>query len=81
MQERRNDTRSRALKAARIVFNNRFSALDCTVRNLSPQGAMLLVAGPHGIPDAFELELDAGTLKHNCKVIWRQETKIGVEFV
>jgi hypothetical protein len=81
MQERRNETRKRALRTARIVFNNRFSALDCTVRNLSPVGAMLLVAGPHGIPDAFELELDSGALKHDCKVVWRQEKKLGVEFV
>ena len=81
MQERRNETRARALKTARIVFNNRFSALDCTVRNLSPHGAMLLVAGSLGIPDAFNLELGVGAATHECKVIWRQEKKIGVEFI
>jgi hypothetical protein len=80
MQENRNDRRQRALKAGRIVFNNRFSAMDCTVRNLSPSGAMLLIAGPQGIPDAFELELDAGTVTHICKVMWRKEDRLGVRF-
>jgi hypothetical protein len=81
VDERRKELRHRALKSARIVYNNRFSALDCTVRNLSPHGAMLMVAGPHGIPDAFKLELDAGTQILDCKVIWRQERRLGVEFV
>jgi hypothetical protein len=81
MEERRKEPRTRALKTARIIYNNRFSVLDCAVRNLSSHGAQLLVSGPHGIPDTFQLELDAGALIHDCKVIWRQERKLGVEFV
>jgi hypothetical protein len=80
MQERRQEPRRRTLKTARIVFNNRFSAMDCAVRNLSDHGAMLLVAGPHGIPDAFLLELDDGVTTHDCRVIWRDEKRLGVEF-
>jgi hypothetical protein len=80
MQERRKVTRRRTLKTGRIVFNNRFSAMDCAVRNLSSQGAMLLVSGPHGIPDEFVLELDEGSILHDCHVIWREEKRIGVEF-
>lgn len=79
MQERRHEPRRRTLKTARIVFNNRFSAVDCAVRNLSEHGAMLLVAGPHGIPDAFLLELGDGAT-HDCRVIWREEKRLGVQF-
>jgi hypothetical protein len=79
MQERRKHPRRRALKGGRIVFNDRFSALDCTVRNLSPQGALLQVAGPQGIPDAFSLELGSGAV-HACKVIWRRARQVGVVF-
>jgi hypothetical protein len=79
MQERRQEPRRRTLKTARIVFNNRFSAVDCAVRNLSERGAMLLVAGPHGIPNAFLLELGDG-ITHDCRVIWRDEKRVGVEF-
>jgi hypothetical protein len=81
MQERRYAPRRRTLKTGRIVFNNRFSAMDCAVRNLSDHGAMLLVAGPQGIPDAFLLELDNGVAAHDCRVIWRDAKRIGVAFV
>jgi hypothetical protein len=81
MPERRNEQRRRTLKTGRIVFNNRFSAIDCAVRNLSEHGAMLLVAGPHGIPDEFLLELDEGGITHQCRVMWRNAKQIGVEFL
>jgi hypothetical protein len=80
MLERRHELRRRTLKTGRIVFNNRFSAMDCAVRNLSDHGAMLLVAGPHGIPDAFLLEFDDGVTTRNCRVIWREAQRLGVEF-
>jgi hypothetical protein len=80
MQERRKEPRPRALKTGRIVFNNRFSTMDCAVRNLSERGALLQVQGPQGIPDAFVLELDAGAVTHACKVVWRKERQLGVEF-
>jgi hypothetical protein len=38
-ERRRPPPRQRALKKARIVFNHRRSAIDCMVRNLSPQTA------------------------------------------
>ena len=80
MPERRTETRHRALKTGRIVFNNRFSTMDCTIRNLSEHGAMLMMPGPHGIPDEFVLELDGGTVTHACKVAWRKERQLGVTF-
>jgi PilZ domain len=80
MQESRQEPRKRALKSGKIVFNNRFSAIDCTVRNLSAKGAMLLIAGPIGIPDAFTLELESGALKRDCRVVWRDERRLGVVF-
>jgi hypothetical protein len=51
------------------------------VRNISPIGACLEVAGPAGIPDEFLLLIEHDQLKKNCRVIWRQPTKLGVEFV
>lgn len=80
MLERRKEVRRRTLKTGRIIFNNRFSSIDCAVRNLSDHGAMLLVAGPHGIPDRFLLEMEEGMAEHACRVIWRDEKRIGVAF-
>ena len=78
--ERRKQIRHRTLKAGLIAFN-RAGTIECRVRNISPVGACLEVAGPAGIPDQFLLLVEHDQLKKNCRVIWRQPTKLGVEFV
>ena len=78
MDERRNDARSRALKSGKIVFNNRRSIIDCTVRNLSDTGCCLQLGDPVGMPDSFELEV--GPTRRECRVMWRRDSRIGVQF-
>jgi hypothetical protein len=45
------------LKAGRIVFNQRRSVLDCTVRNLSSTGACPDVPSTVGIPAVSQFEI------------------------
>jgi hypothetical protein len=78
--ERRKELRHRTLKAGLIAFN-RAGTIECRVRNLSPIGACLEVAGPAGIPDEFLLLVEHDHLKKNCRVIWRKPSKLGVEFL
>jgi hypothetical protein len=77
---RQTSIRPRQLKAGTIAFN-RAGAIDCMVRNLSPKGACLEVTNQIGIPDRFELLVDVDHLRQNCRVAWRREKRIGVEFV
>jgi hypothetical protein len=77
--ERRKISRHRTLKAGSIRFN-RASAFDCRVRNLSPAGAMLEVAGQIGIPEEFILVIEADHFRQHCRVIWRTTTRLGVAF-
>lgn len=79
-KERRTHIRQRTLKGGRIVINDGMSTFQCTMRNFSPAGARLQIAGVIGIPDSFELLLDDGR-KFACKVIWRTATEIGVNFL
>ena len=51
----RRTPRRRTLKGGRIVFNNRRSVIDCTVRNLSTGGALLSVPNVSGVPDQLDL--------------------------
>jgi hypothetical protein len=78
LEDRRNRARMRALKSAKIVFNNRWSIIDCMVRNLSDTGCCLQIGDPVGVPDKFELEV--GGTKHACKVVWRTDNRVGVQF-
>lgn len=78
-QENRVSQRRRTLKGARIVINDGFSTIECTVRNLSESGALLKVASVIGIPDQFELVMSDGA-KHACTVARRTATELGVAF-
>ena len=80
MNELRQTQRHRTLKKAHIVVSDGFSTIDCVVRNLSETGAQLKVASVLGIPDQFPLKMgDGRTLQ--CRIAWKRETDIGVEFV
>jgi hypothetical protein len=77
--EHRISPRHRVLKAGTIEFGG--GAIDCTVRNLSANGAALQVVSPVGIPDRFDLIVTAEQLHRTCCVVWRKERRIGVSFV
>jgi len=77
--EHRVSPRHRVLKAGTIEFGG--GAIDCTIRNLSENGAALEVASPVGIPDQFDLVVPAEHLHRRCRVIWRKQKRIGVAFV
>ena len=67
------------LKAGSIIFN-RAGGIDCRVRNMSPAGACLEVASQVGIPDDFVLVISYDKFSRPCQVIWRSDTRMGVEF-
>ena len=80
MEERRKKARSRTLKSGKIVLNLHSSVVDCTVRNLTDHGALLLVQSLVGIPASFELVLEPNHVRHDCHVVWRGDNRLGVEF-
>ncbi len=77
--ERRDSNRQRALKGAQIIFNNRSSAVDCTIRNISQAGARLVFHTSLLLPERFDLRFSDGQ-EHHCVVRWRKPTECGVEF-
>ena len=78
MDENRKAIRRRVLKGATIEFGS--SAFSCAVRNLSETGAALDVPSSVGIPREFQLVIQDNQLTHRCRVIWREEKRIGVAF-
>jgi PilZ domain-containing protein len=78
--ERRRQRRARTLKSARILFNQHHSVIDCTVRNLTPNGACLNVESALGIPEQFDVMFEADHTVRPCRMIWHKERQIGVEF-
>ena len=78
MVEKRTTHRNRVFKGGTIEFGG--SAIDCTIRNVSNNGAALDVASPVGIPEKFTLVLPSDGLTFRCRVVWRKERRIGVVF-
>jgi PilZ domain len=75
--ERRTVQRHRTLKAGKILLQGA-SVLDCTIRNLSPTGASIVVPNAATVPAEFEITFD-GDVRH-CKVAWRRPDRLGVKF-
>jgi hypothetical protein len=80
MTEHRAHPRHRTLKAGKIVFNHRFSVIDCTVRNLSERGARLEVPSTLGVPNDFDLVIEPDRAARACRVAWKDEHQMGVRF-
>lgn len=72
---------SRVFKGGRILFNRRSSSLDCTVRFLSERGAGVDVSSAIGLPDQFELSIEADRFVRTCRLVRFTDRHVEVEFV
>jgi hypothetical protein len=80
MEDKRKSPRRRALKDGKIVFADAMCVIDCTIRDMSENGARLLIANTMGIPESFQLyEKSSGKL-YPSTTAWRQSNVIGVKF-
>ena len=77
MEERRSSPRKRILKSGKIFLGKH--VVPCAVRNLSATGACLQVQTTEGLPSEFNVSL-ADQAARPCKVVWRDETRIGIAF-
>jgi PilZ domain len=80
MNELRAIRRNRILRGGKILLNNKHSVIDCSVRNLSDDGACLQVASIAGIPRAFDLLIDGDGASRPCELVWQSANRIGVSF-
>jgi hypothetical protein len=79
--DRRRSVRIRTLISGRIVYNQKRSSLDCIVRNLSPEGALLRLPDSVSLPEIVELHMPAKQETRLARLRWRQTGSAGLEFV
>ena len=79
-KERRDVTRTRVLRGAKIIPPHRGSMIHCTVQNIMSSGACLKLANTYGLPETFELTFEHGRTRRACRVVWRTNDQIGVAF-
>ena len=78
MEEHRATPRHRVLKAGTIEFGG--ESIPCTVRNLSASGAGIEITSPRWFPDRFVLALPSEGWRKRCRVVWREQKRLGVVF-
>jgi len=80
--EKRKNFRRSISYPAFIDLGDGSPAIECTLCDASQEGALLAVAKPDGVPDEFILALSSdGAARRRCRVAWRTENQIGVEFL
>ncbi len=78
MQERRNTHRVAKVATGHILFGS--AVIDCAILDVSDRGARLELSTIEGLPTLFSLRLTEGN-RRDCKVVWRDENIVGVEFL
>ena len=73
--------RQRVLKRGQIVIANLCSAIDCTIRDISPKGARLRIAGHFMAPEEFELVMLGTQERKRVQTRWQSGKEIGALFI
>lgn len=68
------------LKAGRLAFNNSRATVSCTVRQLSPESAVVHVISTAKIPDRIALLIDSDATSRLCSVTERAEQHLALAF-
>ena len=79
MDERRKAPRRLVKKSATVLLGGT-RRIICAVRDVSKTGAGLDVAGDVSLPGVFKLVIEMETAQRRCRMIWRNENRMGVVF-
>jgi hypothetical protein len=77
--ERRKRSRAVSSQPAAILWGGA-RRIHCVVRNFSSTGARLEGILPASLPESFDLVFDDERARLACRVKWRREGAVGVEF-
>ena len=80
MTEGRTSNRKRTMLAGKIIFNDRNSSIDCLIRNISENGAKIVVGQTVIFPARFELLVPQHGRSYQARVAWRQGDETGLDF-
>jgi hypothetical protein len=81
MSEQRREPRQKSLLRGIGYFDNSPCATECTIRDISESGARLRFSTQLlGAIESLELEIPLRGQKHQCRIVWRADNDVGVEF-
>jgi hypothetical protein len=80
MDERRTSRRQKSFLRGVVYFNKRRTEMACMVRDLSEDGARIVLSQTIPIPDVIELQIPQREEMVAARVQWRRADEIGLAF-
>jgi hypothetical protein len=77
--DHRRDHRQRALKAAKVVLSD-WTNVDCTVRDLTKDGARLVFAAATSLPKEFRILVMSSGIIRPARLLWQRGLSAGITF-
>lgn len=77
--ERRSSRRGRVLLSGKIVYGSGFTA-DCAIRDLSPDGACVVLPKHQASPPDFYLIVVRDGVVHRSRTLWTRHPLAGLAF-
>ena len=79
MEDRRRFPRTKCYKGAKVLSDGR-TTVTCIVRNVSAEGAKLMLPYSVVLPGEFDLCFDSGRRVRQCRVMWHTAREAGIWF-
>jgi hypothetical protein len=80
MQDKRAFLRHDACHAGRIIFFDAPCFVQCIIRNISADGALICMQMSIDLPREVLLWEEATGKYHECSVMWRNDRTVGLHF-
>lgn len=77
--QRRRAPRNRSLLAGKVANKDATSTIDCIIRNLTSDGAMIETAAPHLVPAELHLLQVTEGVAWDAEVMWRRGNRVGLK--
>ena len=79
--EQRRSLRENVQFPAWIDIGNGAAPRDCTVLDVSEDGARIMVAFPAELPKEFYLVLSKQGTRRRCQLVWRSDEEVGISYL
>ena len=80
MKELRQYRRTKSFLRGLIYDCRKRGAMDCMIRDLSEDGARIVLSDTVALPEVIELDIPQRELRRRARVIWRRNGEIGLCF-
>ncbi len=78
--DHRTSSRVRSFLRGEIIHSNGFSKTECTVRDISADGARIEAPPSVTVPEYFDLVIPQRNAVHRSRIVWRHGSELGVSF-